>query len=257
MRQKLLVFLLLAASTPSWAAPILDIVEDSSPFGFVALADLGVAPFGCPSDCNDGGFLINIPSFGYAGDLYSQVIWSVNGTLEPGAGSGLSAPATNQNLPDPTTPNNIIAPLWADLDMGTDGDGAEWYIANLTAGPRAFTVFEWNNIPLFGDLATRFTFQTWIERTDLGPDPATNPHSPIWFVYSQLGSTTVPMTIGAENSDGTIGDSYFFNGIGSAPRVGTDLRVVADFTAVPVPEPSTLLLFMAGLLGLGFAKRRT
>lgn len=222
-----------ASRTLSWSGQLdvggLDTVASPSPFGFFPLASLGVTPFGCPSNCDDGAFLVNVPSFTYNGQSYNSVIWSVNGTLEAGTGSGLGASASNQNLPSPVAPNNLMAPLWTDLDMGTDGDGAEWYIAVLNAGGAQFTVYEWSNIPLFGDASNRYSFQIWVQNGASGN---------IWFVYGQVGTTTPPsgMTVGVENDDGSIGASRYFDGAGTAPAVGTDLSVnstaggVATFT---------------------------
>ncbi|MBT8078656.1 MAG: S8 family serine peptidase, partial [Gammaproteobacteria bacterium] len=98
----------------------------SAPLGYFSLPGIGVMPFGCPSNCDDGGFILNVPTFTFNGATYNQVIWSVNGTLEAGTASGLAASASNQELPDPAPPNNLMAPLWTDLNMGADGDGAEW-----------------------------------------------------------------------------------------------------------------------------------
>ena len=142
----------------------------------------------------------------------------MNGTLEAGTGSGLATSATNQNLPSTTVPNNLMAPFWTDLNMGADGDGAEWYVGVLTAGADSFTVYEWNNIPLFGDDSTRSSFQIWVQNGDSGN---------IWFVYGQLDNVNTPSgaTVGVENDDGTVGQSYFFEGAGTPPAVGTDLKV--------------------------------
>ncbi len=195
------------------------VAASPAPFGFFPLASLGISPFGCPSNCDDGSVTLNVPSFDYNGETYSQVIWSVNGTLEVGSASGQATSFANQNLPNPTPPNNILAPFWTDLNMGVDGDGSEWYVAVLTAGPRQFTVYEWNNIPLFGTSTaqTNYSFQIWVEN---GTDN-------IWFVYGGLNGPVSVATVGAENFDGTVGSSYYFEGIGTEPAVGTDLQVVA------------------------------
>ena len=186
-----------------------------SPFGYFSLGAFGVAPFGCPSNCDDGAIVLNVPGFTYNGQAYSQVIWSVNGTLEAGSASGVGTSFANQNLPSPIPPNNILAPNWTDLNMGADGDGAEWYVAVLSAGPDQYTVYEWDNIPLFGDLGNRYSFQIWVQSGASGN---------IWFTYAQVGDTG-GSTVGVENNDGTIGDSYWFEGTGTPPAVGTDLKV--------------------------------
>ncbi|NCF23347.1 MAG: hypothetical protein GWP60_02310, partial [Gammaproteobacteria bacterium] len=175
----------------------LDMTASPAPFGYFPLASLGVSPFPCPSNCDDGAFALNVPSFVYNGQSYSQVIWSVNGTLEAGLASGVASSFANQNLPDPTVPNNVIAPFWTDLNLGAGGN---WYVAVLNAGPTQFTVYEWKDVPLFGDLANRYSFQVWVQN---GPSA----------------------TVGVENETGTLGSSYWFEGAGTAPAVGTDLKV--------------------------------
>lgn len=194
---------------------------DPSPAGFLPLADFGVAPFGCPANCDDGGIVLNVPAFTYNGQTYDEVIWSVNGTLQAGSDGGLAAGASNQNLPSGTPPNNIIAPLWTDLNMGVDGDGAEWYVGNLSDGVNSFTIYEWNNIPLFGtevgNPATSFSFQIWVQEGDSGN---------MWVVYGPMGDASgLDATVGVENADGNVGSSIFFNGEGAAPASGDELMV--------------------------------
>jgi uncharacterized repeat protein (TIGR01451 family) len=191
----------------------LSVDPSPAPFGYFSLASLGVAPFGCPGNCDDGGFILNVPSFDYNGESHTQVLWSVNGTIEAGAASGFATSFFNQGFPDASIPNNILAPFWTDMNLG---DGGNWYVAVLTAGPDQFTVYEWENVPLWGD-PTTYTFQIWVQ----------NGTSNIWFVYQDLPFVPFFTTVGAENSDGTVGFNYYFNGTGTAPAVGTDLTVNA------------------------------
>ena len=100
--------------------------------------------------------------------------------------------------------------------MGVDGDGAEWYVGVFNLGPDQFTIYEWNNIPLFGDLTNRYTFQIWVQN---------GPSGNIWFTYGQLGTLFLPATVGVEDAAGNLGDSYFFNTAGTPPALGTDLKV--------------------------------
>ncbi|GAB3272451.1 S8 family serine peptidase [Parahaliea aestuarii] len=188
----------------------------TSPAGYLPLSAFGIAPFGCPSNCDDGAFVVDVPAFTYNGETYNQVIWSVNGTLEVGVSSGVASSFANQLFPDSTVPNNLLAPFWTDLNMGVDGDGAEWRVGVLSAGSTTFTVYEWENIPAFGDASQRYSFQIWVQNGSSGN---------IWFTYGQLGDTA-GATVGAENFDGTIGSTYWFEGTGTAPAVGTDLEVV-------------------------------
>ena len=94
----------------------MQITDSPAPFGYIPLS-IFVPPIGCPSNCDDGAFIFNVPSFTYDGASYSQVIWSVNGTIEAGTASGLAASANNRSMPDATPPNNLIAPFWTDLDL--------------------------------------------------------------------------------------------------------------------------------------------
>ena len=193
-----------------FAAPITD---------YVSLASLGVDPFGFPGNCDDGAWGVNIPSFTYNGESYSSVIFSVNGTIEAGQESGVATSYANQNLPDPTTPNNIIAPFWRDLN---GCDGGELYVAVLSSGPFTWTVFEWEDIPHYG-ASDAATFQVWLlaDGSPQGIAP------PAHFTYGRLDNVNDGATVGAENASGTIGKSYFYNGEGTAPEVGTDLAVIS------------------------------
>lgn len=195
------------------AAPTLDVSPGAAPSGYLPLAAFGVAPFACPSNCDDGGWIITLPEpFNYMGQTYNQVIWSVNGTLEVGVSSGLAASANNQNLPSVILPNNLLAPWWTDLNLAAGGN---WYTAQLTDGVNNYRIFEWANVPRFGDASSTFSFQIWIQ----------NNSDNIWFVYGPSSGDTTDATVGAENSDGTIGDTYYFEGTGTSPWGGPSLKV--------------------------------
>ncbi|MCZ6616532.1 MAG: S8 family serine peptidase [Gammaproteobacteria bacterium] len=188
-----------------------------SPFGYLPLAALGVPPFDLPGNCDDGGFILGVPAFTYNNATHGSVIWSVNGTLEAGTSSGLAASASNQNMPDPTPPNNLMGPNWTDLNLCTEGD---WRVAVFNfIFPSQFTIYEWDNVPLFGDLSRRYSFQIWVENNVSG-SPA------IWFTYALVSAPLPNLTVGVEDAAGVAGSSRFFNGTGTPPAVGTDLQVV-------------------------------
>jgi hypothetical protein len=214
---------------------VIAVNPDPSPFGYFPLASLGVAPFGCPSNCDDGGFVLNIPAFNYNNQTYTQVIWSVNGTIEAGTASGVASSATNQNLPSPAIPNNVLAPWWTDLNLGAGGN---WYVAVLNAGPDQYTVYEWEDVPRFGDNSSTFSFQVWI----------LNGTDNIWFVYDGFAGNTGDGTTGAENADGTVGDTVYFDGAGTLPWGGPDLGVAS----VPgTPGETHIITYSAKGAGLG------
>jgi hypothetical protein len=111
----------------------------------------------------------------------------------------------------------VLAPWWTDLNLGAGGN---WYAATLAAGPDTYVVFEWENVPRFGDLSSTFTFQIWLQQ---GTDN-------IWFVYDGFSGDTSDGTVGAENSDGTLGDTVYFDGVGTLPWGGPD-----DLRAASIP----------------------
>jgi uncharacterized repeat protein (TIGR01451 family) len=198
--------------------PSLIEVADIGPItNYVSLASIGVPPFGFPSNCDDGAWAVNVAPFTYNNATYSSVIFSVNGTLEAGTASGVATSFANQNLPDPTTPNNILAPFWRDLDGCA---GGELYVASLNfGGGYVFTVFEWEDIPFFGS-TDAVTMQVYLRQNTA---PTDVPEA--WFTYGRLDNTNDGGTVGAENADGTVGSSYFYNGAGTAPEVDTDVSV--------------------------------
>jgi hypothetical protein len=79
----------------------------------------------------------------------------VNGVVELGGESGLVVGAGNVRLPDPTLPNNLLAPFWTDMNLG---DGGNWYAAILTDGVNLYDVISWEacrgrrRIPTASDL---------------------------------------------------------------------------------------------------------
>lgn len=203
----------------SWTGELdvggLDVVPSPHVVGYVPLAGF-FAPRACPSNCDDGALLFNVPAYTYNGSTYTQLIWSVNGTVEAGAASLLASGGFNRNMPDATPPNNLIAPYWRDLDLGAGGN---WYIGILSSGPFNWIILEWTDVPEFGNLANRATFQVWIE-TNVSATPGN-----IHFIYERIDNPAGNYTVGAENVDGTNGFAYYYNGTGTAPVVGTDLRV--------------------------------
>jgi uncharacterized repeat protein (TIGR01451 family) len=190
----------------------IEMIESASPFGYVSLAGLGRMPFPLPPDKDDGAWLIDGLDFTYCGQHYTKTIWSINGTVEVGTDSASAASAANTRLPTADSINNLLAPWWTDLDLTSGGN---WYLEPYTSGGQAWYVFEWEDVPRYGEPTSLATFQIWI---GVGTDD-------IWFVYGPSGVTGVDGTVGAENADGTIGDTYYFDGTGTYPSFGVNLKV--------------------------------
>jgi uncharacterized repeat protein (TIGR01451 family) len=195
----------------------LEVVPGASPFGYFSLASLGVSPAPCSASCDEVALTFSgLPSYEYFGESYNAMVINSNGFIVPGDVVPGGTWWLNQEMPDPTEPNRVIAPFWTDIDMdGTDpsdtGAGI-WYAAVLTAGPQTFIVIEWEAVEEYNVPGPTYTFQIWFEAGT----------SNVWFVYANFDDFPSFLTVGAEDSSGNIGTSYYYDGEGTAPEVGTD-----------------------------------
>lgn len=194
----------------------LRLVEESSPYGYLPLVDY-FSPIDCGGPCAEVILDITNADFHYNGQHYTELSIASNGFLIPGGSD--SATPNNQELPDPDQPNNIIAPLWTDIDVENEGHGA-WYAGRLTDTQTGdtFTIMEWENVRHAGETGSQLTFQVWIQ------DGTEN----IWFVYAEVNGNLEAATVGVEDDQGQEGQSYYYNGSGSRPQPGTDLKVAID-----------------------------
>lgn len=198
------------------------IVPSTSPYGYVSLADMGVDPLPCSTQCDET--IINVTGlapYSFNGQVYDGVAMVSNGYAIPGTGTVADVSFLNQFLPDAAAPNNVLAPWWTDLDLdgisGTDPGGGAWYAATVNDGSHLYNVLEWKDAELFDDPTSVYSFQIWIQaNTDL-----------IWFTYGRVEGANTIGTVGAEDSSGVIGDTWYYDGSGTAPDVGSDLQVSA------------------------------
>ena len=206
-----------------------------SPAGYFSLSQFPGTQLPCSSLCDETGIILDLGAvgldFSYGGVTYSTMTMVSNGYLIVGDGTTLSF--INQRLPDPAPPNNVIAPYWTDLDLdGTapdDGGSGTWYFAVLTDTETNidYLVAEWKDVAQFGIPGSAHSFQIWIRAGS----------SEIFMVYGPTTATASPLTVGAENQDGSVGDNYYvdltpagIDGEGTAPIEGDELAVITEFT---------------------------
>ena len=159
-----------------------------------------------------------VPAFTYAGQTYTSIGMVSNGYAVVGGGAGADVQFVNQSLPNPTRPNNVLAPFWSDLDPS---QGGQMRIATLTGGSDTWIVLDWENVQEFSSPATD-SFQIWI-----GINGDAHPGEDISFTYGTLNGNGDggALTVGAENLFGNRGQNYYFNGTGTLPTSATQLVV--------------------------------
>ncbi|RUO22599.1 hypothetical protein CWE08_05340 [Aliidiomarina iranensis] len=171
------------------------------------------------------GFIFN-------GVGYTSLGISDNGFVSAGTQNHAGAFA-NQNLPDTEAPNNILAPFWTDLDAGGAAGGDIRFGAFDFGEPGRWVVVEWNDVvewkPEYTGDEERYSFSIWIQA---------GVENNMFIQYFDTGATLpANLTVGFENVAGDLGTSYYYNGEGTAPMVGTLLTpsvVAADNGSVEI-----------------------
>lgn len=233
-------------SLPSYGSAIVIAPGESPPGAYLPLSLFGVDPIGSVGDETISNF--NVPSFTFAGQSWTRLGIVSNGYALAGGGTQAGVQFLNASLPNNTAPRNMLAPFWTDLNPAASGAVR---IAVLTDGVDQWIVVDWNAVRNFSD-ATLNSFELW-----LGTNGDANPAEDISFVYGLVGNGDGGLlTVGAQDASGTVGDTYYFNGVGTLPVRGTQLKVTAHDLPVSVPEPATIALFGLALAGMLVSRRR-
>ena len=205
----------LAAAEP----PGVTVAPGSSPAGYLPLSLFGIAPVGSVGDETLTNF--SVPSFVFAGQTYSRIGVVSDGYVVVGGGTASDISPLNQNLPNAAVPNNVLAPFWTDLDPSK---GGALRVGILTDGTNRWLVVDWEGVRVYtGTDTTTNSFQVWI---GLGTV------EDVTYTYGDVGTgDSGLLTVGAENLFGNRGQSYFYNGTGTAPAAGAELRVAGTPSA--------------------------
>ncbi len=137
-------------------------------------------------------------SFNYFGQSITQFTVSTNGFIEMGGASGLSALAA-QTIPSATTPNNVIAIAWRDLEIDLTANPAAYvrYFVNGTT-PNRIMVVEYNGLSFYNISSGtgNVTGQIRLYESDS--------HIEV-HVFANDGGLNLAKTLGIENNTGTLG----------------------------------------------------
>ncbi|GGD71026.1 S8 family serine peptidase [Lacimicrobium alkaliphilum] len=180
-------------------------LQATTPWNAPTLKSTGVQPVFCQDGCTAFSTQVDFP-FTYHGEQYPGITVSSNGFIVAGQ-IELGPFDANRvvEFPSEDNLNNVIAPLWADYDLrdpndpSDNGEGA-LYIDTIDWQGERYLVVEWNQVAPFGsDEEGRqpYTFQVVIKENS----------DEILFNYFHVVDP-INATIGAENSDATLGVNY-------------------------------------------------
>ncbi len=142
-----------------------------------------------------------------------------------GGGTSADIVFTPQHFPNAARPNNVLSPMWSDLNPSSSGAGAV-RLGTLTDGANTWIVADWQRVKNFGN-ATTHSFEIWLRIASgaAGTGPSSEQ---ITYSYGTgldagnagSGDPDSGQNWGAENRDGSSGAN-----IASAPANGSEYLV--------------------------------
>jgi subtilisin family serine protease len=191
--------------------------------GYLPLSLFGITPIAGVGDDTITNF--TTPTFYYGGEPYSSLGVVSNGYLVVGGGTSGDIVFTPQHFPNAARPNNVLAPLWSDLNP-TASPGGGVRIGTLTDGSSTWIVVDWQHIKNFGN-ATTHSFQVWLRIASgaAGTGPESEDVSWAYGTGTDAGNAGTGdsdsgVNWGAENRTGSSGAN-----ISSAPADGSQYQV--------------------------------
>ena len=203
------------------------------PYGYVPLSALGVPPLPGTGDETITNESFN--TFYYGGEPYNTVGAVSNGYAVVGGGDSNDINYLTQTFPNPSRPNNVVAPFWTDLNPSF---GGAIYMAQVGNGSDDWVVVDYEAVRNYDSTDTH-TFEIWFRNSGFasGSGPASEQ---VTVVNGANGAGDVDTTteIGAENRDGSSGKnmaSYLGNGTQytvnmGQPTAGGSVSIPFDVT---------------------------
>jgi hypothetical protein len=202
-------------------------MSDTTNVDWVEATDGTKLVFGNLDDGSVGPVNIGFP-FKFYENTYSQLYVSTNGFISFGVGS--TSPSS-RTIPWNSTPNNIIAPFWDDLYLGTIPERGVFTKLTGVTGSRKL-VIEWYRVVRFGEWDLELTFEIILHED-----------GKIDFVYNKLDGTLTRCTVGIEDQDGLEGLQYVFN----EPGLSVGKEIEFDRPA-PSPRVKVLPHYLSGFV---------
>ena len=210
---------------PSLPPPVVGLVPLAS--GWLDLSETTVTP---EPDLWGDEDLVSYDLSGGAEVYYGNVVYDSIGITSNGyavlSNSGYESADIQyipQDMPDPTRPNNVLAPYWTDLNFD---DGGQVYIGFNGC----YLIFQWDAVPIWGSGgADTRSFQIWIITQACSDSPPPTPGGDdIYFDYD-FGD----MGPGAGDDDGVIEDDGLVIGAEDAlgetgAHLGIDVEPAAN-----------------------------
>ena len=110
-----------------------------------------------------------MPTFYYGGEPYTRIGVVSNGYVVIGGGTAADI-VFAADFPNAARPNNVIAPLWTDLNPPAGGGRSG--SATLTGGASTgWIVVDWDDVKNFSN-ATTHSFEIWIRLVQRGANRA-------------------------------------------------------------------------------------
>lgn len=218
-----------------------DVCTEAPSYEWVEINGVGTVV----ADGDDNTQTISLPfTFRYYGTDYNQISICSNGWI--GFGSMTSTTYSNTDVPNSSEPNNIVAPLWDDLNPTDTGSGKIYYYYDTTNNR---VIIEWDSVAHYGGgefekfEVILYDPQYYPTRTGDGEI----------VVQYKLAPQQTDFTTGLENADGTVGIRYVYDDVydeyafnieeAFAIKMTTDTPVYVGVSESPAPMgPTTFSL---------------
>ncbi|HET7027037.1 MAG TPA: S8 family serine peptidase [Candidatus Limnocylindrales bacterium] len=192
--------------TPALPPQVASIAPVDRIGGYLPLSAFNIAPVAGVADDSISNF--DVPTFYYGGEPYSRIGVVSNGYVVVGGGDSGDIVFDPQTFPNPNRPNNVVAPLWNDLNPSATGAGAI-RVATLTDGASTWLVVDYDGVKNFSN-ATTHTMELWF-RLASGAAGSGPESEEVTITYGAANTASPDPgsggNSGAENRDGSSGQN--------------------------------------------------